>query len=51
MWDGLKMVATPADGSPPKLRAGHTLTVLNRQNGRWLLVRDANLLVPVPERE
>ena len=47
MWTKLTVIATPPDGSPPMERAGHTLTVLNKQNGRWLLARDANLLAPV----
>lgn len=47
MWSRLNVVITPADGSTPMERAGHTLTVLNKQNGRWLLARDANLLAPV----
>jgi hypothetical protein len=29
-------------------RAGHTLSVLNKQNGKWMLARDANMLAPVP---
>jgi uncharacterized protein (TIGR02246 family) len=48
MWTRLSVVATPADGSPPIERAGHTLTILKKENGRWLLARDANLLAPVP---
>jgi len=28
-------------------RAGHTLTVLRRVDGNWLLARDANMLAPV----
>ena len=47
MWTKLRVVATPQDGSPPVERAGHTLTVLQRQQDRWLLARDANLLAPV----
>ena len=47
MWTRLAVVATPPDGSPPTERAGHTLTVLNKLNGRWVLARDANLLAPV----
>jgi len=46
MWTKLTVVATPPDGSPPTERAGHTLTVLKKQAGRWLLARDANLLSP-----
>jgi uncharacterized protein (TIGR02246 family) len=48
MWTRLSVVATPPDGAPPVERAGHTLTVLRREAGRWKLARDANLLAPVP---
>jgi ketosteroid isomerase-like protein len=47
MWTRLTVVATPPDGSPVIERAGHTLSVLNKVSGKWLLVRDANLLAPV----
>lgn len=47
LWTRLTVIATPPDGSPPVERAGHTLTVLRRENGKWLLARDANLLAPV----
>jgi uncharacterized protein (TIGR02246 family) len=49
MWARLTVIATPADGSPPSERAGHTLSVLKKENGKWLLARDANLLAPVPK--
>jgi len=33
------------DGAPPVRRAGYTLTILRKEpDGRWLLVRDANLV-------
>jgi uncharacterized protein (TIGR02246 family) len=47
MWSKLTVVATPKDGSAPTERAGYTLSVLKRDNGRWRLARDANLLSPV----
>jgi uncharacterized protein (TIGR02246 family) len=47
MWTHLSVKVTPPDGSSPMERAGHTLTVLQRVNGKWLLARDANLLTPV----
>ncbi|VTU16295.1 YybH family protein [Variovorax sp. PBL-E5] len=50
MWTRLKVVVTPQDGSPAATRAGHTLTILRKQQGQWLLARDANLLAPVPAR-
>jgi uncharacterized protein (TIGR02246 family) len=46
MWSRLHVVATPPDGAPPMQRTGHTLTVLRKVQGRWLLARDANLLGP-----
>lgn len=46
MWTKLSVVMTAPEGGAPSKRAGHTLTVLQRVNGRWLLARDANLLVP-----
>ena len=49
MWTRLRVVATPPDGSPPIERAGHTLTILHKQNGKWGLARDANLLAPVAQ--
>jgi uncharacterized protein (TIGR02246 family) len=47
MWTKLSVLATPRDGSAPIERAGHTLTVLRKDRGRWVLARDANLLAPV----
>jgi uncharacterized protein (TIGR02246 family) len=48
MWQKLKIVATPQPGAPIT-RAGHTLTIFRKQDGVWLLARDANLLAPVSE--
>ncbi len=50
MWTRLTVVATPPGGATPTTRAGHTLSILKKHEGRWLLARDANLLVPVPEQ-
>ncbi len=47
MWTRLKVTATPPDGSPPLEREGHSLTILRKDQGRWRLARDANLLAPV----
>ena len=43
MWSRLRVVATPADGSLPIERAGHTLTILRKKNNRWLLARSQSL--------
>jgi uncharacterized protein (TIGR02246 family) len=47
MWTKLTVVATPPGGGPPITRSGHTLSILRKHNGRWVLVRDANMLAPV----
>jgi uncharacterized protein (TIGR02246 family) len=47
MWTHLTVIATPPGGAPPIQRAGHTLSVLRKQGGKWRLARDANLLAPV----
>lgn len=48
MWTRLTVVATPPDGTESTTRSGHTLSVLRKDQGRWLLARDANLLAPAP---
>jgi uncharacterized protein (TIGR02246 family) len=40
----LRVVITPPDGQPIA-RSGYTLTILRKESdGRWVIVRDANLL-------
>lgn len=46
MWSKLAVTIKPKDGSTPMARDGHTLTVLKKQAGKWLLARDANMLAP-----
>lgn len=47
MWSHLTVTVTPPRGGEPIKRAGHTLTIFRKVGGRWLLARDANLLVKV----
>lgn len=47
MWTKLSVSITPPGASEPMERAGHTLSVLKKVDGQWLLARDANLLAPV----
>jgi uncharacterized protein (TIGR02246 family) len=49
MWTKLSVVVTSPGGAPSIMRAGHTLSILRKQNGKWVLARDANMLVPVPQ--
>ncbi|MBV8849996.1 MAG: SgcJ/EcaC family oxidoreductase [Methylobacteriaceae bacterium] len=39
----LEMTITPEGGAPVK-RSGWTLTILRKEDGRWRLARDANLV-------
>jgi hypothetical protein len=47
MWTKLSVVVAPSDGGPSITRAGHTLSVLKKHNGTWLLALDANMLATV----
>jgi uncharacterized protein (TIGR02246 family) len=44
MWTKLTVVATPPGGGAAKTRSGNTLTILRKEDGRWKIARDANLL-------
>lgn len=48
MWTKLSIVVTPPSGAQSITRQGTTLSVLQKQNGRWVITRDANLLMTVP---
>jgi uncharacterized protein (TIGR02246 family) len=45
MWSKLTVVITPP-GDETVTRAGHTLSILRKENGKWRLARDANMLAP-----
>ena len=47
MWAKLTVVVTPPGGGKAITRAGHTLSVLKKESGRWMLARDANMLALV----
>src|SRR5687768_14268854 len=47
MWTRLTVVATPPGSAQSTTRAGHTLSILRKEGGRWVLARDANMLAPV----
>ncbi len=48
MWTKLTVVVTPPADAAPLTRAGHTFSILKKHDSRWLLARDANMLVAVP---
>jgi uncharacterized protein (TIGR02246 family) len=45
----LDVSVTPPGGTPMR-RTGYTLTILRKEQGRWRLARDANLLAPAKLR-
>jgi uncharacterized protein (TIGR02246 family) len=45
----LQDTVTVPGGARPMVRAGHTLTILRKEAGKWKIARDANLLAPVAE--
>jgi len=47
LWTQLTVVMKPKDGTPPVKRAGNTLSILRKQNGSWVIARDANMLAAV----
>jgi uncharacterized protein (TIGR02246 family) len=50
MWTKLTVVFTPPGAVLPVTRAGNTLTILKKQNGKWVLTRDANMLAVVQDK-
>ena len=51
MWTDLSVKFTPPGAAKPMERAGNTLTVLRRENGKWLIARDANMLGTVHRQD
>ena len=45
MWTKLRVTGI-SPGGDAMVRSGHTLSVLRKHDGRWLIARDANLLTP-----
>ena len=46
LWSHLTVTVTAAQSAEAVSRAGYTLTIFRKVEGRWLLCRDANLLTP-----
>jgi uncharacterized protein (TIGR02246 family) len=45
MWTALTVKVTPPDTDKAITRAGHSLTVLRKEQDVWRIARDANMLV------
>jgi uncharacterized protein (TIGR02246 family) len=51
MWTKLTVVTTLPGRTDSTTRAGHTLSVLKKESGKWRLARDANMLAPVSNQD
>jgi uncharacterized protein (TIGR02246 family) len=49
VWTNLTVAMTPKKGGAPVKRAGNTLSILQKQNGAWVIVRDANMLAKIEQ--
>ena len=49
MWIDSTLVMTPKNGDPATKMAGHSLSILEKRDGRWQILRDANTLTAVSE--
>jgi uncharacterized protein (TIGR02246 family) len=49
IWVESTLVTTPKNGDPATKMAGHSLSVLEKREGRWQIFRDANTLSPAQE--
>ena len=49
MWIESILVTTPKKGGPASKMAGHSLSILEKRDGRWQILRDANTLTAVSE--
>ncbi len=49
MWIESILVMTPKNGDPASKMAGHSLSILEKRDGRWQILRDANTLTAVSE--
>ena len=49
LWIESKLVCSPKNGDPSTKMAGHSLSVLEKCDGRWQIIRDANTMTSVQE--
>ena len=49
LWIESVLVCSPKNGDPATRMAGHSLSVLEKRDGRWQIIRDANTMTVVQE--
>ena len=46
IWTKISVTMTPQESTQSTTSSGNTLTIFRKQDDRWLLARDANMLAP-----
>lgn len=49
LWIESNLICAPKNGDPTTRMAGHSLSVLEKRDGRWQISRDANTMTVVEE--
>ena len=49
LWIESILICSPKNGDPSSKMAGHSLSVLEKRDGRWQIIRDANTMTTVSE--
>ena len=49
LWVETTLVMSPKNGDPATKMTGHSLSILEKRDGRWQIFRDANTLTTVSE--
>ena len=49
LWIESTLICSPKNGDPSSKMAGHSLSVLEKREGRWQIIRDANTVTVVQE--
>jgi len=49
IWIDSTLVCSPKNGDPATKMAGHSISILEKRDGRWQIIRDANTMAVVPE--
>lgn len=49
IWIESNLLCSPKNGDPTTRMAGHSLSILEKRNGRWLIIRDANTMTNVQD--
>lgn len=49
LWIESALLCSPKNGDPSSKMAGHSLSVLEKRDGRWQIIRDANTVTTVSD--